>query len=264
MFKKFNGLCLKTTGNIVALFTNIRMSPLTALVLLLLVVSVKTNAQTAESEKIVKEYVKKVQLIDSKMDKLQTEEGEYNKNGQSGHYTAFLENSKPLRIAIDMVVGNTSQSQVFNYENGKIYFAYIVIKESNEFLQFFIRGNKLILFIDANQKMVSQDNKLFLKYEKDLQITAKALYALSIKQAKKAPKNSVDGKLDQYSTVTNTYCSLIAKQNNGANVYMALNDATIAFANMNQELSGMIENRKFSKRQYNRFIKITEKYEGCQ
>lgn len=39
--------------------------------------------------------------------------------------------------------------------------------------------------------------------------------------------------------------------------------ATQRFAYLNQELSEMIEDGKFSKKQYNRFIKITEQYENC-
>lgn len=76
--------------------------------------------------------------------------------------------------------------------------------------------------------------------------------------------NSIDSKLSQYQKVTDKYCNLIEKQNNGENIYQELNNVTVEFAELNQELSAMIENGKFSRKQYDKFIKITEKYESCQ
>lgn len=88
------------------------------------------------------------------------------------------------------------------------------------------------------------------------------------KKDKKIEKNSavneIDIKLDKYSTSVSDFCNLMKKQNNGENVYRELDKATRDFAELNQELSGLIEDKKFNKKQYTLFIKITEKYESCQ
>lgn len=90
----------------------------------------------------------------------------------------------------------------------------------------------------------------------------------SAPKKKTAPKeqksvNSIDSKLDDYQSATNKYCEMMRRQNNGENVYEALNNATMRFAELNQELSGMIEDKKFSRKQYDRFVKITDQYSGC-
>ena len=76
-------------------------------------------------------------------------------------------------------------------------------------------------------------------------------------------KNDIDAKLDRYEKVTKRFCSLMQQQNEGENVYQEIDEATREFAELNQELSELIEDGKLTKKQYNRFIKITEKYEEC-
>lgn len=76
-------------------------------------------------------------------------------------------------------------------------------------------------------------------------------------------KNDIDRKLDQYEKVTKKFCELMEQQNEGENVYEELDEVTREFAELNQELSDLIEEGKLTKKQYNRFIKITEKYESC-
>lgn len=50
----------------------------------------------------------------------------------------------------------------------------------------------------------------------------------------------------------------------GANVYIEHDSVTRAFAELNQELSALIEDKKLTRKQHDLFIKITEQYENCQ
>jgi uncharacterized beta-barrel protein YwiB (DUF1934 family) len=100
---------------------------------------------------------------------------------------------------------------------------------------------------------------------KTLKLIPVILFALLlvISQAHAQKKNEIDTKLDRYEKVTKRFCSLMEKQNDGENVYQEIDEATREFAELNQELSELIEDGKLTKKQYNRFIKITEKYEEC-
>lgn len=81
--------------------------------------------------------------------------------------------------------------------------------------------------------------------------------------AKEKSKSETDLKLDTYEQVTNKFCELKEQERNGKNVYLKIDEVTREFAELNQELSSMIEDGKLSKKQYNRFSKITDKFEEC-
>ena len=72
--------------------------------------------------------------------------------------------------------------------------------------------------------------------------------------------NSYDEKLDNLQKALDNWVIYAKKNRDGENVYQQLDKATRAFAEQYESISQDSENGKLSKKQYDRLIKIYDKY----
>ena len=137
-------------------------------------------SQTPEERKLVENYKKIAENLEKSIQKIKPIESVFNTSEFTGYAMSWNENRRPKRIFLSLENSETSEYQIFDYDNGKLVFAFISFGNQNGW-QFYFSNNKLAVIIDEKKDFVSKENQVLYKhFEKYLLDRAKKLYSENI------------------------------------------------------------------------------------